>query len=128
MFAKCSSLIKIPDISIWNVSNVNKMNKIFDGCENLIYFPDISKWKLINMDMDFKYEAHFSKMVHSFKSSYLSFSSNYSKLKSINDLSAINSSFNNQNQNIKKNQKNIYSTEYFELNKLNEEFYENFYD
>ena len=42
MFNKCSN---IPDISKWNVSNVNNMSYIFSEYES-ISIPDISKWKV----------------------------------------------------------------------------------
>jgi len=83
LFGKCSSLKKIPDISLWNTSNVldigglfynclsleelpylskwntNKviiMNSIFYGCKKIEFIPDISKWnidKVINISLIF---------------------------------------------------------------------------
>ena len=42
MFARCSSLESIPDISNWNTTNVNNMSYMFDGCNSLKSIPDIS--------------------------------------------------------------------------------------
>ena len=44
MFYDCESLISLPDISIWDTSNVNNMSGIFMNCKSLISLPDISKW------------------------------------------------------------------------------------
>ena len=52
MFTKCYSLMSLPDISKWNTSNISKMSNIFWGCKALISLPDISKWdtsKVTNM-------------------------------------------------------------------------------
>ena len=46
MFANCSSLSSLPDISKWNTTNVKDMDEMFGYCSSLISFPDISKWKL----------------------------------------------------------------------------------
>ena len=44
MFEKCHSLISLPDISKWNISNIIDMRRIFENCNSLISLPDISKW------------------------------------------------------------------------------------
>ena len=44
MFSHCNSLISLPDISKWNISNVKDMSYMFRECYSLISFPDISKW------------------------------------------------------------------------------------
>ena len=44
MFFGCKSLILLPDISTWNISNVISMKNMFNGCKSLISLPDISKW------------------------------------------------------------------------------------
>ena len=49
MFCGCTSLISLPDISIWNINNVNNINHIFSGCSSLISLPDISKWNTNNV-------------------------------------------------------------------------------
>ena len=46
MFNECKSLISLPDLSIWNTSNVTYMDRIFKGCESVISLPDISKWNI----------------------------------------------------------------------------------
>ena len=48
MFARCSSLVNIPDISNWDTSNINNMNGLFYACFSLESLPDISKWKIDN--------------------------------------------------------------------------------
>ena len=49
MFAGCSSLISLPDISKWDTSNVNDMNYMFCGCTSLSSLPDISRWNTANV-------------------------------------------------------------------------------
>ena len=44
LFNECSSLISLPDISKWNISNVTDLSSIFYNCNSLISIPDISKW------------------------------------------------------------------------------------
>ena len=44
LFFKCSSLIKLPDISKWNTSNIISFNYLFSECSKLESLPDISKW------------------------------------------------------------------------------------
>ena len=39
MFYECSSLSALPDISIWNASNVNNMNSMFYECKKLLNIP-----------------------------------------------------------------------------------------
>ena len=46
MFYSCSSLKILPDISIWNIDNVEKIDYLFGGCELLNSLPDISNWKI----------------------------------------------------------------------------------
>ena len=45
IFNECKN---IPDISKWNVSNVNDMSYMFNECE-CINIPDISKWNVLNL-------------------------------------------------------------------------------
>ena len=56
MFYYCNSLISLPDISKWNTSNVNNMNRMFSFCNSLISLPDISKWNT-NIDKDILNES-----------------------------------------------------------------------
>ena len=44
LFAGCSSLISLPDISRWNTGNVNYLSGLFNKCSSLKTLPDISKW------------------------------------------------------------------------------------
>ena len=46
LFFGCSLLKKLPDISKWNLSNVKDISELFCGCSSLEYLPDISKWDL----------------------------------------------------------------------------------
>ena len=48
IFANCSSLISLPDISKWDTSKVIDMNKIFYNCRNLSSLSDISEWDTNN--------------------------------------------------------------------------------
>ena len=50
MFCECISIISLPDISSWNVSNVEDMSSLFYNCKSLTTIPDISKWNLVNID------------------------------------------------------------------------------
>ena len=49
MFARCSSLKSLPDISKWNTSKITNISHIFYGCSSLISIPDISKWNISNV-------------------------------------------------------------------------------
>ena len=58
MFKDCKKLKVLPDISKWNVENVESMEEMFYGCINLDLgeFPDLKKWnltKLKNIDRMF---------------------------------------------------------------------------
>ena len=44
IFSGCFSLISIPNISKWDISNVTNMLGLFEVCIKLISLPDISKW------------------------------------------------------------------------------------
>ena len=49
MFKDCSSLKSLPDISNWNTYKVNNMKNMFYGCSSLISLPEISKWNIGNV-------------------------------------------------------------------------------
>ena len=49
MFFNCSSLLSIPDISIWKIDNVTNISRIFYNCSSLLSIPDISKWNTENV-------------------------------------------------------------------------------
>ncbi len=49
MFARCLSLSSLPDISKWNVKNVQEMEYIFMGCFSLLSLPNISMWSIKNI-------------------------------------------------------------------------------
>ena len=44
MFAGCSSLSSLPDISKWNTNNAINMIGMFYECSSLLSLPDIFKW------------------------------------------------------------------------------------
>ena len=46
MFQNCESLSSLPDVSKWNMNNVNKMNEMFKNCEMLNNWPKLSRWKI----------------------------------------------------------------------------------
>ena len=48
-------LISLPDISLWDTSNVTYMSGMFNKCHSLISLPDISKLNIckVNKDMIF---------------------------------------------------------------------------
>ena len=50
LFAGCSALKALPDISKWNVGKVKHFNNLFYGCSSLTSLPDISKWDLNNAE------------------------------------------------------------------------------
>ena len=49
MFWRCTSLVDLPDISNFNMSDVENMSYMFYGCENLKELDDISKWNTSNV-------------------------------------------------------------------------------
>ena len=50
IFYNCSSLTSLPDISKWNTKNIINMRGIFNGCSSLSSLPDISKWNIENVN------------------------------------------------------------------------------
>ena len=53
LYTKCSSLLSLPDISKWNISNVNNINNIFNECISLKSIPNIfnmNKNKIIDYE------------------------------------------------------------------------------
>ena len=56
IFLGCTNLSLLPDISIWNTKNTTNMSEIFSFCKSLILLPDISVWnvnKVTNMERMF---------------------------------------------------------------------------
>ena len=49
MFANCESLISLPDLSLWNTSQVKFLNEMFFECKSLISFPEINLWNMSNV-------------------------------------------------------------------------------
>ena len=45
MFSGCLSLISLPDISKWDISNIKNIRGMFFYCSSLKYIDDISKWR-----------------------------------------------------------------------------------
>ena len=46
MFSGCVSLESLPDISKWNLTNIEDVSDMFSRCKSLKSFPDISKIKI----------------------------------------------------------------------------------
>ena len=49
IFYNCSSIELLPDISNWNINNVDDLSYVFYGCSSLKSLPDISKWNTENV-------------------------------------------------------------------------------
>ena len=49
IFAGCSSLQFLPNISEWNINEVRDISNLFHGCSSIISLPDISKWNINNV-------------------------------------------------------------------------------
>ena len=49
MFYQCSSLVALPDISNWNMTNVENMSYMFAGCTDLKFFPNVLNWNTSNV-------------------------------------------------------------------------------
>ena len=47
MFDGCEGLKYLPDISIWNTINVKNISYMFCKCSSLVKLPDLSKFKFI---------------------------------------------------------------------------------
>ena len=41
LFNFCYSLLSIPDISKWNIQNVESISRLFDHCSKLTSLPDM---------------------------------------------------------------------------------------
>ena len=53
MFDDCGSLLSLPDISNWNITNVTNMRYMFFMCSSLLSLPDTLNWNVINViDME----------------------------------------------------------------------------
>ena len=50
IFSNCKSLISIPDISKWNISNIKIMDRMFENCSSLKSLPDLSKWDISKVE------------------------------------------------------------------------------
>ena len=44
LFNYCEKLLNLPNISIWDTSNVKNICRMFYGCSGLLSVLDISKW------------------------------------------------------------------------------------
>ena len=49
LFAGCSSLQYLPNISKWNLIKTTDISAMFSGCTSLISLPDISNWYTQNI-------------------------------------------------------------------------------
>ena len=50
MFAGCSSLISLPDLSKWNTEKVTYIHGMFYKCNSLISLPNLYKWNTNNVE------------------------------------------------------------------------------
>ena len=48
LFGLCTSIVSLPDISKWDISNVKDMSYMFNECQSLSFLPDLSKLKSNN--------------------------------------------------------------------------------
>ena len=151
LFYGCSSLIIIPDISIWKKTILpENVENIFYGCSSSIIKPDLSKWVFLDADPNFPYsgEKRDNTIIldeilgnennlyndTEIESSYLSnikenIGSNIS-VEFLSNISNINNP-SNSDKNEEINYKNIKLIDNNEFDQINEEFkdyYENFYD
>ena len=59
MFSNCSSLLSLPNISVWKTNdtgNMVNMSHMFSNCYSLLSLPDISKWDMNNViDMSYMF-------------------------------------------------------------------------
>ena len=72
LFAGCSSLKFLPNISKWNIEKSTNISFMFAGCTSLISLPDISNWNTkntINMNSLF-YNCSSLKFAKYFKMEY----------------------------------------------------------
>ena len=49
MFYGCS-VLKLPDISKWNIKNIKNISGLFCHCYKLESLPDISNWDISNVE------------------------------------------------------------------------------
>ena len=124
MFNGNSSLVTIPDISIWKTDNLKEINEMFYGCSSLLFYPDISKWNYkFNKIKKEDFYSSSNNLNSKQKESYL-FScsdnslSNISVLTSNNNLNDLNINKINNNINFDK-----YSSYRDELNDYYNDFY-----
>ena len=46
MFSYCRSLESLPDISRWNINNLQNVRQIFFDCRSLTSLPDKTNWNI----------------------------------------------------------------------------------
>ena len=57
MFLNCKKLVEIDDISKWEVSKVRSMKCMFFNCQSLSILPDIGKWNINDPNMNAMFEG-----------------------------------------------------------------------
>ena len=124
LFYECSSLKSLPDISKWNVNNLETINNIFKGCSSLLSFPNISKWNFLNI-------IHQNNINNLIEDSLSSKNSSNIEIKNFIDSDNINSSsfLNNQdnsNLNLNKEYK-IEIIDFYSKDDSLDLYYDNFY-
>ena len=49
MLSGRTSLISLPNISVWNTSSLQSLNEMFLGCKSLTSFPQLTAWDRSNV-------------------------------------------------------------------------------
>ena len=47
---------------MWNTINLKECNNLFSGCSSLSSFPDLSKWNIDNLQISFSIEKNISSL------------------------------------------------------------------
>ena len=131
MFSECSSLTYLPDISIWNTSNLININNIFNKT-SIISLPDISKWNISKFKHKINiYNNNMTSGSFTSLSDFSKFLVSNMSLKNIKN-SKKKSSNNSSSNSLKKSQ-NVETKNYYSIENTTEdvggvsEYYENFY-
>ena len=61
IFSHCSKLSSLPDISKWNISNVNDISEMFFNCDDLLSMKDDAKVNKEQVKAKSKYGLSISK-------------------------------------------------------------------
>ena len=112
LFYNCSSLTRLPDISLWNVRKVTNFKGLYGKCSSTLQIPNILKWNLNENNIELLYKELSS-----------SLSSNNTK-----DFNSIIGTSSNKGSIIYSENDEISDYEkYYEDQKKLDNFYDNFY-